>query len=39
MKIGRFKFKYRQDLKEFQRRLVYQCAKEVRRRFARCQKA
>lgn len=38
VRIGRFKFRYRQELREFFKRLVYFAAKEVRRRYQKCQK-
>jgi chromatin-remodeling ATPase INO80 len=35
-KVGRFKAKYRNDFREFIRRLVYFAAKEIRRKHLRC---
>jgi DNA helicase INO80 len=37
-KVGRFKAKYRADFRDFLKRLAYFCAKDVRKKFGRCQK-
>jgi DNA helicase INO80 len=37
-KVSRFKAKYRTDFRDYLKKLAYFCAREVRKKFGRCQK-